>query len=105
MMYLSKGELTQSSKTGLDYVFLSGCVYALGPKMAELWNRARLAPQLVPEDRERAIKRMESSGLVVTTEETGMLAAYRLLSGCILCPNSKRWTDRFLSKPVRKICG
>ena len=103
MMYLSKGELTRSRKTGLDYVSLSGCVYALGPKMAGLWNRARLAPQLVPEGREQAIKRMENSGLVVTTEETGMLAAYRLLSGCVLCPNSKRWTDRLLSKPVRRI--
>lgn len=103
MMYLSKGELTRSHKTGLDYVSLSGCVYALGPKMAGLWNRARLAPQLVPEGREQAIKRMENSGLVVTTEETGMLAAYQLLSGCVLCPNSKRWTDRFLSKPVRRI--
>jgi len=29
---------------------------------------------------------MEASGIVSTTEETGALAVYRLLSGCILCP-------------------
>ena len=30
MMYLSRGELTQSAKTGLDYVSRCGCAYALG---------------------------------------------------------------------------
>lgn len=103
MMYLSKGELTRSSKTGLDYVSRCGCAYALGPELAGLWNRARLAPQPVPAGRERAVKRMEASGIVVTTEETGTLAAYRLLTGCVLCPNNRRWTDRFLPEPVGRI--
>lgn len=102
MMYLSKGELTQSSKTGLDYVSRCGCVYALGPELTGLWKRARFAPQPVPAGKEEAIRRMEGSGLVVTTEETGMLAAYRLLTGCVICPNNRRWTDRFLSKPFQR---
>ena len=100
MMYLSKGELTQSSKTGLDYVSRCGCAYALGPELAGLWKKARLAPQPVPEGREQAVRRMEASGLVITTEETGTLAAYRLLIGCVICPNSRRWTDRFLTRSV-----
>ena len=67
MMYLSKGMLTQSRKTGLDYVSRCGCVYALGPELAAIWKSARFAPQPVPKGREQAIKRMEGSGLVVTT--------------------------------------
>lgn len=31
-----------------------------------------------------------------------MLAAYRLLTGCVICPNNRRWTDRFLSKPFQR---
>ena len=46
---------------------------------------------------------MEGSGLVITTEETGTLAAYRLLTGCVICPNSRKWTDCFLSKPIRRV--
>lgn len=103
MMYLSKGMLTQSRKTGLDYVSHCGCVHALGPELAAIWKNAQFAPQPVPEGREQAIKRMESSGLVFTTEETGALAAYRLLTNCIICPNDRKWTDRFLTKPVRQI--
>ena len=103
MMYLSKGLLTRSEKTGLDYVSRCGCAHALGPELAELWKRARFTPQQVPEDKQRAIKRLEASGLVVTTEETGALAVYRLLIGCVICPNGRRWTDLILSKPVRRI--
>ena len=102
MMYLSRGELTQSAKTGLDYVSRCGCVYALGPELAGLWKKARFRPQPVPQDRELAIKRMESNGLVVTTEEKGTLAAYRLLTSCIICPNNRRWTDCLLSRPARR---
>lgn len=103
MMYLSKGELTRSRRTGLDYVSHCGCVYALGPELAGLWKKARLRPQPVPEGKEQAVRRMEGSGLVITTEETGTLAAYRLLTGCVICPNSRKWTDCFLSKPVRRV--
>lgn len=103
MMYLSRGELTRSCKTRLDYVSRCGCVYALGPELAGLWKRARSAPRRVPAGREQAVRRMESSGLVVTTEETGPLAAYRLLTSCIICPNSRRWTDRLLPKSARRV--
>ena len=103
MMYLSKGILTQSDKTGLDYISRSGCVHALGPKLAALWKKARFMPQQVPAEEERAVRRLEASGLVVTTAETGSLAAYRLLTGCIICPNGRKWSDHFLSEPVRRI--
>lgn len=102
MMYLSKGLLTRSPKTGLDYVSRCGCVYALGPELAGLWKRAQLAPQQVPECKERMVRRLEASGLAATTEETGALAAYRLLAGCVICPNKTRWTDRFLESSVRR---
>lgn len=103
MMYLSKGLLSRSKQTGLDYVSLCGCSYALGPELAGLWKGGRFAPQQAPTDKERAIKRLEASGLVVTTEETGALAIYRLLTGCVICPNGRRWTDWSLSKPVRRV--
>lgn len=32
-----------------------------------------------------------------------MLAAYRLLAGCIICPNDGKWSDRFLPEPIRRI--
>lgn len=103
MMYLSKGLLTRSEQTRLDYVSRCGCAYALGPELAGLWKKARLTPQQVPVDKERAIKRLEASGLVVTTEETGALAVYRLLTGCVICPNGRRWTDLVLPKTARRI--
>ena len=103
MMYLSKGLLTRSERTGLDYVSRCGCDYALGPELAGLWKKARLTPQQVPVDKERAIKRLEASGLVVITEETGTLAVYRLLTGCVICPNGRRWTDLILPKTARRI--
>ena len=83
MMYLSKGELTRSRRTGLDYVSHCGCVYALGPELAGLWKKARLRPQPVTEGKEQAVRRLEGSGLVITTEETGTLVADRLLTGCV----------------------
>lgn len=103
MMYLSKGIFNKSSRTGMDYVARCGCVYALGPELAGLWKRARVTPQQVPVGKEQAIRRLEASGLVVTTEETGALAAYRLLTGCMICPNDRRWSDCFLPEPARRI--
>lgn len=103
MMYLSKGILTESDKTGLDYISHCGCVHALGPKLAELWKEARFMPQEVPTGKERTVKRLEASGLVITTEETGSLASYRLLTGCIICPNDRKWSDHFLPESVRRI--
>lgn len=103
MMYLSRGALTRSDKTGLDYISRCGCVHALGPELAGLWKKAQFTPQEVPGEKERAIRRLEASGLVVTTEETGSLAAYRLLTGSIICPNDRRWGDRFLPESVRRI--
>ena len=103
MMYLSKGILTRSDQTGLDYISRCGCVHALGPELAGLWKKARFMPQQIPDEKERAIRRLEASGLVVTTGETGPLAAYRLLTGCIICPNSRKWSDRFLPESVRRV--
>ena len=101
MMYLSKGELTRSRRTGLDYVSHCGCVYALGPELAGLWKKARLRPQPVTEGKEQAVRRMEGSGLVITTEETGTLAAYRLLTGHL--PQQQEM-DRLLSVQTGSAC-
>lgn len=102
MMYLSKGLLARSPKTGLDYVSRCGCTYALGPELAGLWKKSQLEPQQVPVGKERMVKRLEASGLAATTEEAGALAAYRLLTDCVICPNKTRWTDRLLTDPVRR---
>lgn len=103
MMYLSRGNLTESRRTGLAYVSRCGCVYALGPELVGLWKKGRFMLQSVPEDKEGTIRRMEASGLVVTTEETGTLAAYRLLTSCVICPNARRWTDCFLTKSAQSV--
>ena len=63
-----------------------GKVFALGPEMARLWTNAQQAPKEVPAGKENYIRRLEQSGLAATTKERGDLAHYRLLSGCIICP-------------------
>lgn len=103
MMYLSKGVFTESRGSDPKYVSHCGRIYALGPELAGLWEKGRFAPQTVPAGKECAILRMEDSGLVTTTEESGALAYYRLLTNSIICPNHKRWTDRFLPESVRRI--
>lgn len=86
MMYLSKGLLVQ--ETGGDFrVSRGGRLFVLGHEMAALWSAARLAPQAVPDGKERYVERLEQSGLAATTEEAGDLANYRLLCACIICPD------------------
>lgn len=85
MMYLSKGLAVQKS-TEEFRVSHCGKVFALGPEMARLWTNAQQAPKEVPAGKENYIRRLEQSGLAATTKERGDLAHYRLLSGCIICP-------------------
>ena len=86
MMYLSKGLLVQ--ETGGDFcVSHGGRLFVLGHEMATLWSADRLAPQAVPDAKAHYIERLRQSGLAVTTEEAGDLANYRLLCGCIICPD------------------
>ena len=85
MMYLSKGLAVQKSTEELR-VSHCGKVFALGPEMARLWTNAQQAPKEVPAGKENYIRRLEQSGLAGTTKERGDLAHYRLLSGCIICP-------------------
>ena len=101
MMYLSKGILMEAHGNEPTHVSRCGRIYALGPELTALWKDGQFAPHPVPAGRERAIRRLEDSGLVATTEESGTLASYRLFIDSIICPNSKRWTDRFLPESVR----
>ena len=85
MMYLSKGLSVQ--EPGSEFrVTHCGKVFVLGPEMERLWTNARLGPKEVPTGKERYIQRLEQSGLAAITKEQGNLAYYRLLSGCIICP-------------------
>ncbi len=103
MMYLSRGIPTPPHGDGVYRVSHCGRIYALGPESAALWQSGQFAPRPVLPGKDRMIARMEESGLVVTTEESGPLGAYRLLAACILCPNDKRQTDRFLTGVVRRM--
>lgn len=87
MMYLSKGILIENPKSRENCISLHGKLYALGPRLTAMWSRAHKGPKEVPHEEEGAIQRMEQAGLVVTTEKSGMLAAYELLSQCVLCPD------------------
>lgn len=87
MTYLSRGLPVNALHCGEICVSLHGKAYALGPKLTALWNSARNAPKPVQPDSEHMVRRLVQSGLAVTAEDcTGELAAYRLLSQCILCP-------------------
>lgn len=88
MMYLSKG-LSVPGKDGTVRVSHCSTIFALGPEMAALWEAARLAPQPVPQGKNRFIERLEQSGLAVTTQEEGRLALYRLFAGSIICPQAE----------------
>lgn len=87
MMYLSKGSALSPKAGGLFQVSRCGKVYALGARLEALWRDGRRIPQEVPSGQERAITRLEASGLVSTTEESGALGAYRLVISCVLCPS------------------
>ena len=89
MLYLSKGSALPSKQGGLLQVSRCGKIYALGTQLGALWRGGRLTPQSVPAGQERAVARLEASGLVSTTEEAGALGAYRLVISCVLCPSYK----------------
>lgn len=94
MMYLSRGLPVDAPYNDEVRICLHGKAYALGPKLAALWNNARRRPQQIAPNNTCQIERMAQSGLAVVTEEIpGRLAAYRLLSQCILCPTQK-WERR-----------
>ena len=91
MLYLSRGVPVCSPHHDEADISLHGRVYALGPVLASLWEDARGGPKEIVSDNERRILRMAQVGLmVVTDEESERLAAYRLLSQCILCPDRDR---------------
>lgn len=103
MMYLSRGVFVPEMKNGPELVARCGRTYALGPELATLWHKGQYAPCPVPRGRDRAVRRLEEKGLVSVTEESGPLAAYRLLAGCVICPNGRRATDRFLPTRVKRV--
>lgn len=85
MMYLSKGLAVQKS-TEEFRVSHCGKVFALGPEMARLWTNAQQAPKEVPPGKRTTSGDWSSPAWPPTTKERGDLAHYRLLSGCIICP-------------------
>lgn len=103
MMYVSKGMLVHTGKDGFTHVAHCGRIYALGPVMTDLWMQGRRKPQTAPASKEKAVRRLAASGLTSITDESDELGTYRLLVGCILCPEKKRITDPFLSARTRRI--
>lgn len=89
MMYLSKGLPVQELDGKEFRVSRGGTIFAMGPKLEALWRAAQRAPQEVPLGTERFVRRLEQSGLVMTTEEHGKLGNYWLLADCIICPVSE----------------
>lgn len=90
MMYLSKGMEVPDGAEGVFRVCRWGKIHALGPQTAELWKRGAIAPARAANGEACAIQRLEERGLLATTEERGSLAAFRLLTDCVLCPSGKR---------------
>lgn len=103
MMYLSRGIPAPPHGDGVYRISRCGRVYALGPELAGFWQSGQFAPRPIPRGKDQMIARLEESGLIVTTEESGPLGAYRLLSACILCPNGQKQTDRFLTGAAQRI--
>lgn len=101
MMYLSKGIAVEPVAGRPFCVSRCGKIYALGPVAAELWKRGNTSPALVPEAKETLVQRMVKEGLAVTTGETGSLASFRLLAGCVLSPATSKWTLPLLGRERR----
>ena len=90
MMYLSKGMIVPPDANPVFRVCRWGKIHALGPEAAELWRRGCTGPAAASEEELTAVRRLADAGLLSTTEETGRLAAFRLLNDCVLCPSGKR---------------
>ena len=76
-------------------------LFRSGPVAAGLWKRGSKAPALAPEAEEALVRKMAEAGLAVTTEETGKLAAFRLLTGCVLSPSASKWAFPLLGRERR----
>jgi hypothetical protein len=103
MMYLSKGMAVRPGAGRPFCVSRCGKSYALGPVAAELWRRGNGAPAPVPEAAGAFVQKMAEAGLAVMTGETGPLASFRLLAGCILSPAGGKWALPLLGSRERRI--
>lgn len=89
MIYLSRGMAVKPETEEPFRISRWGKIYALGPNMAGLWQKGTTAPAKASHREEASVRKLEEMGLVVTTEEAGNLASFRLLLDCVLCPSGK----------------
>ena len=101
MMYLSKGIVTEPGAGHSFCVSRWGKSYALGLVAAELWKRASTAPAPATGREKALVQKMAEAGLAVTAEETGSLAAFRLLAGCVLSPSASKRAFPLLGRERR----
>lgn len=101
MTYLSKGIAIPPGPQAVFRVCRWGKIHALGPEAAELWRRGCTGPVEASDAELAAVRRLADAGLLCVTEETGSLAAFRLLNDCVLCPSGK--SPRFLWGRERRV--
>ena len=95
MLYISKGMVMKQSTKQELCVTHCGVDYMLTGIGSELWLKGRFEiGESADERQDKHLKELERLGLAETSVETGPLAAYRVLTRCIICPAEL--------KPVRR---
>lgn len=103
MLYLSKGIVIKQSTEQMMSVTRCGIDYMLTGIGAKLWLNGRLGVNKSQDARQdRHLKKLQELGLVELSEETGTLAAYHLLTRCIICPAKLKSVRKPLSSTENK---
>jgi len=87
MLYLSKGMIIKESISEQMRVNLCGIDYVLSGIGARLWLNGRWrVHEVYSADEVKHLHKLQELGLVEISEDTGSVAAYALLTHCIICP-------------------
>jgi len=104
MLYISKGMVVRGSSEKALRVARCGREYEMSGERASYWLAGRFSPVVVSgRDAVRDVMALASDGLVETSTDGSYVAAYRLLSQCIICPAKVRSLPLMLSKQERQM--
>lgn len=102
MLYLSKGMVLNPSTEHILYVSRCGSEFTLTGVLAKLWIDGRLTVGKTIDVRQEAkLKHLIRMGLAETTDGADDIAAYRLLTNCVICPAKPRFLHRPLNRRER----
>jgi len=104
MRYISKGMVLKPSTEHILNVSRCGDDFKLTGINAKLWLDGRYTVAMTKDVlQETKLKHLVRIGLAEVTEETGLLAAYRLLTGCVICPAKLKSLHRPLNSAEHRL--